>query len=236
MPRTKAINRVGLADQVYDAIEQRILDLEYGPGERLNIDQIARELEVSSTPVRDALNRMGADGLVVFTPYVGFSVRPTPEPDEIEQSFAARSCLESFATGLAATRVTEQQVARLRDMANDIAGGRYSSFAEGFRPFTRANREFHREIVALSGNRFLLSAWESLNHDELVAFTLHERGIPDLELIAKEHERIVAALASGNRQAAQGAAQSHVDDGAKRILGHMSAQAAGRRRPRPPRS
>jgi DNA-binding GntR family transcriptional regulator len=83
----------------------------------------------------------------------------------------ARACIEGFATGLAAPHWKQDELDALEHQAEAIASGRYSAHAEDFRKFTRANRDFHRTIVELSANRFLVTAWETLKHDELVAFT-----------------------------------------------------------------
>ena len=75
----KKIERVVLGDQVYEAIKERILDQAYAPGQKLNIDGLVRELKVSSTPIREALTRLVAEGLVSAAPFVGFATAVLPE-------------------------------------------------------------------------------------------------------------------------------------------------------------
>jgi DNA-binding GntR family transcriptional regulator len=76
--RATKIGRVVLGDQVYEAIKERILDQAYAPGEKLNIDRLVREFEVSSTPIREALTRLVAEGLVSAAPFVGFATAALP--------------------------------------------------------------------------------------------------------------------------------------------------------------
>jgi len=222
---TGRVARVGLAEQVYETLEHRILNMEYQGGERLNIDQIARELGVSSTPARDALTRLSAERLVVFAPYTGFTVRTAPGPDELRESFDARCCIEVVATVRAASRLSAEDLSILQELNDKIANAQYTSLAESFLHLTRTNREFHRTIVSRCGNRFLVEAWENLNHDELVAFTLHVRGVPDVERIVEEHQAIIVALECDDSVALEQAVTRHILDGAQRVSAGMLANA-----------
>ena len=70
--------RMALLDQVHSLLKERVLDQSYRPGDKLNVDALARELSVSSTPVRESLGRMVAEGLVQTQAYVGFFVADMP--------------------------------------------------------------------------------------------------------------------------------------------------------------
>jgi DNA-binding GntR family transcriptional regulator len=219
--KPSSVARLGLADQIAGTLEQRILNLEYQGGEKLVIDQLARELGVSSTPVRDALNRLSAARLVVFEPYIGFMVRPLPQLEEIRESYEARRCIETEATLLATPHMRAEDFAQLAALSREMAESEYTGSAESFILLTRANREFHRVIVARCRNRFLIEAWENLNHDELVAFTLHDRGVPDLEAIVLEHAAIVDALETKDQGRVSLAVTRHIVDGADRVYAGM---------------
>lgn len=212
------IIRSNLGDQIYDALCERILDLEYEPSERLVIDQLARELGVSGTPVRDALNRLAAERLIELTPFRGFSVLPDPTPEEIEHSFEARLAIEPFAARLGCERATEQDVDELRAIQDRIESRTYGKRSGSFARFVRLNREFHDVLVATSGNPFLVAALRSLYHEALMARTMHGRGVPDLEHVSDEHRAIIDALARRDAGAAEEAVSRHIRDGATRIL------------------
>ena len=96
MPRQK-IERVALLDQVYEVLKERILDRAYQPGARLSIDALARELQVSSTPIREALGRLTAEGLVAAAPFVGFSVASMPTRKYYLDLYAFRLVIETWA-------------------------------------------------------------------------------------------------------------------------------------------
>jgi DNA-binding GntR family transcriptional regulator len=212
------IVRSNLGDQVYDTLCERILDLEYEPSERLVIDQLARELGVSGTPVRDALNRLATERLIEFTPFRGFSVLPDPTPQEIERSFEARLAIEPFAARLGCERATEDDVGELRAIQDRIASHSYGKRSGSFARFVRLNREFHDVLVGTSGNPFLVAALRSLYHEALTARTMHGRGVPDLEHVNDEHRAIIDALERRDPDAAEAAVSRHVRDGAARIL------------------
>lgn len=223
MKARSAIVRSNLGDQVYDTLCERILDLEYEPSQRLVIDQLARELGVSGTPVRDALNRLAAERLIDFTPFRGFAVLPDPMPEEIERSFEARLAIEPFAARLGCERVDDAGVDELRAIQSRISSHSYGRRSGSFSTFVRLNREFHDALVGTSGNPFLIGALRSLYHEALVARTMHGRGVPDLEQVNDEHRAIIEALARRDPGAVEAAVASHIRDGAARLLAARQA-------------
>lgn len=214
----RVIVRSGLADQIYDALVDQILDLAYAPGERLVIDQIAREMGVSPTPVRDALTRMAGEGFIESTPFRGFTVLPVPSADEIEQSFEARVVIEAAAAQLGCRRRTDAELDELRDIQERIVAQHAGPRAKTYAPFGRLNQRFHLLLVGTSHNRFLEEALRALDHDALMARTMHGRGVPDLSDIVGEHEAILDALEARDRDRAAEAVARHINDGKARVL------------------
>lgn len=218
MTAKRAIVRSGLADQIYEALLDRVLDLSYAPGERLVIDQIAREMGVSPTPVRDALTRMAGEGFIESTPFRGFTVLPVPSADEIEQSFEARAVIEVAGVRLGCARRGDGQVAELREIHERIVGQFTSRPAKTYAPFGRLNQRFHLLLVGTSANRFLEDALRVLDHDALMARTMHGLGVPDFTHIVGEHEAIIEAVESRDEAAAAEAVETHIRHGAERVL------------------
>jgi len=220
--RPKIVRSV-LADQVYEALKDQVLNLDYHPGGRLVIDGIARDLGVSPTPVRDALARLAGEGLIESTPFRGFAVLPDPTLEQIRQSFEARAAVETAAVHLGCERATPEQLAALRNLHARIASERYGRRAESFSTFVRLNQQFHELLVATSGNEYLVDALRSLRHDALVARTRHGRGVPDLPSIVREHEAILDALERREVDAAVAAVGRHIADGAAREVAAREA-------------
>src|SRR3954468_3579974 len=99
-------------ERVYREVRERILSGAYGPGFRVVIDALAEEFEVSALPVREAIRRLEAEGLVVYRPNAGAQVAPA-EPGVFDEEMTVLAVLEGYATALAAPEMDEQAIARL---------------------------------------------------------------------------------------------------------------------------
>src|SRR5919202_2566625 len=98
----RPLRRLTLTDDVYEAVKSLIMDHRLAPGERVTIDALARQLEVSPTPVREALARLEADGLVRKRPLAGYTATPLLTRAEFEELFEMRMLLEPAAARRAA--------------------------------------------------------------------------------------------------------------------------------------
>jgi DNA-binding GntR family transcriptional regulator len=110
LPRLK---RSTLGDDVYQSLRAAVMEHTLAPGDRMNIDALARELEVSPTPVREALARLESEGLVRKRPLAGYTVSPLLTLEEFGDLFDMRLLLEPAAARWAAVRATDEQRARL---------------------------------------------------------------------------------------------------------------------------
>jgi DNA-binding GntR family transcriptional regulator len=146
-------------ERVYRILRERILAGTYGPGYRMVIDSLSAEFSVSALPVREAIRRLEAEGLVVFRPNAGAQVTPT-EPGLFEQEMTVLAVLEGFATALAAPGLTRQDLAELAaktdEMERSIA--RMDSLA-----FGRLNQEFHGLIYERCPNPSLVRMANDVN-------------------------------------------------------------------------
>ncbi len=106
-----SVNHQVLSGAVYDAVKDRIIRLELVPGKHVSIDVLAVELGVSSTPLREALNRLVAQQLVRFEPYKGFSVAPLLTYEELAQLQEVRALLERHAVQTACKKFTVESLA-----------------------------------------------------------------------------------------------------------------------------
>jgi DNA-binding GntR family transcriptional regulator len=139
-------------ERVYGAIRERILNGTYVPGHRLVIDAMAEEFEVSALPVREAIWRLQAEGLVIYRANVGAQVAPA-DPGVFEEEMTIFAILEGFATAITAPRLGKKQIARLREINESMvdAMGRLDSLA-----FGRLNQEFHYVIYENCPNAALV--------------------------------------------------------------------------------
>jgi DNA-binding GntR family transcriptional regulator len=140
-------------EMVYRAIRERILNGEYGPGYRVVIDSLADEFNVSALPVREAIRRVEAEGLVVYRPNAGATVAPA-EPGVFDEEMTVLGLLEGYATALAAPQLGEPEIKRLREINAQMveAIDRLDSLG-----FGRLNQEFHAVISEHCPNEALVS-------------------------------------------------------------------------------
>jgi DNA-binding GntR family transcriptional regulator len=218
-----------LTDAAYQALKNLILTKTFTPGQRLNVDELAEQLGMSRTPVKDALNALATEGLVEIVPRRGTFVAGLA-PEEIAEVFELRRALELLAAELLVARVTGEDLRRLRRHLADLdaatAGGDVDEHM-------RHNLAFHRLFVDLAGNKKLIELYEGLNVHIQIA-RVHARAgdwqrrraqeqaehraiIEALE--AKDAPRLVAAVNAHIRRAKESLAQDlqkEVGDGLSR--------------------
>src|SRR5262245_52210340 len=140
------IPRDGLTDRAYETLRDRILDGRLAPAERLQIDRLSKELGVSHTPVREALNRLTSEKLVTLAPYKGFSVTPLLDVESLRQLLEARRVIELGALERSVRLATTSDLDGLRQVLAKLDG----IVAEpelDIVSFNQLDAEFHRMTV-----------------------------------------------------------------------------------------
>ncbi len=205
-----------LTQLVYQALRDAIISKRLPPGERVSEASLARQLRVSKTPVREALLRLHAIGLVEADGGRGGRiVRPSAEL--IRHTYEVRSALESLAARLAAERATPAQRSQLLEFAAASLAAAQDQDLDGFR---RHDEAFHDVLAAASANSYLARLIDN-------AYTLtgaaRQRDVPragDSTDCATGHIRIAEAVAGGDAAAATAAAAAHVE-----MVGRLVLQA-----------
>lgn len=181
-----------LSDRIRRELARRIVEGELKPGERLVEMRIAEEFASSQTPVREALRELEALRLVESAPYKGTWVREVAEREMVE-AYMIRGALERLACETAPP-IPRATTAGLREV---VAAMRAAAEAENPEEYARLNFDFHRGIVAASGNQTLLHMWESLAFEARVRLTL-ARQTSDWSARAAWHNTVVDALEAGD--------------------------------------
>ena len=210
--RTIGADHVALREQVLAELRRRIVDGDYAQGERLTETRLADDFGVSRNPVREALRVVEAEGFVQILPRRG-AVVATLDETAVRDLFAVREQLETLAAGLAAERATDKDVARLRRLLEDASA---ATDAKDFDQVAELNSAFHRAVIDVSGNRWLLSISAAMYHHVHWVFRVGaaQRAPHSWE----EHIRLVEAIAAGDAEAASTAARVHVEAAAKAAL------------------
>lgn len=209
-------SRTSLADIAYDAISEAIIDRRFGPSEKLNIDSLAEELDMSNTPVREALTRLAIERLAIQdSHHRGYAVAPLLNSDEFYQLFDLRRLLENHALEIA--EFDPDAIANLEEIVAQMPFMDTGPVYHDYREYILADSKFHHILVRMSANHFLVQAWEDL-HFHLHAGRLYAgTGVIDFRQGLEEHRAIVNALQSGDRDQVLQMANEHIKNARTRL-------------------
>jgi len=191
---------------VFERLREAILTGYFRPGQRLVERELAEAMQISRTPIREALRKLEKEKLVTNIPYRGVFVSEV-SAKTAREVYQVRMVLEGLATALAAARATPQDLALLRGIMEDlekaVAEGRLEQVIEG-------NKRFHTAIAEIAGNEVLRDVLRGLQaHVSLLRVTsLSQPGRPEATL--KEHRAIYEAIAAGDPEQAEKLAADHV--------------------------
>ncbi len=207
--------RGSAADRVYEYVKAGVLARRFDAQDLLTEGQIAEAVGVSRTPVREGLLRLQAEGMLRLLPKRGALVLPVTAA-EMADVLEARRLVESYAARKAASHADTRG---LRDaLAEHLDAMRAAMKARDASAYVRADRAFHAEIVALTGNEIIISLYRSLRDRQLrmgVVNLLDDGGravdLARMRSTLAEHEAIVHAIAARSLRAVDHAVTEHLD-------------------------
>jgi DNA-binding GntR family transcriptional regulator len=198
-PRTKS-------EAAYMRIRRRILDGRLAPGSSIDQEEIAAELGLSTTPVREALRRLESERLVVGRAHRDTIVAPLPM-EVVENVYQVRQAMDPLAASLAATNASDRQRA---DMLAVLESGEPGIDDAAAR--VHYNRSVHRGIYSACGNEILVelldSMWDVTDRYQRIAMLKTGKAIIDID--SSEHVRIIEAVVNRRSSDAANLMQSHV--------------------------
>lgn len=192
-----------LADAVYGRLHQDILLGRLRPNTLLTETELADRLQVSRTPIRESLQRLAKDGLIVTRRRRWFVVEPTL--DEIHDSYDVRAALESHAARLATERATDAELVEITT-ALDSRG----RAGPGVEDFVASNERFHRLVVEASHSPRLVAAIEHSRHFYFNAQVARLYDSSDLDASHHQHESLVQAIRARDGDAADQITREHI--------------------------
>lgn len=205
---------LSLARRAYEALKGDILTCELAPGAQIFEAELAARYGMSKTPVREALNLLGQEGLVQVLPRRGYLVAPVTLRD-VQEVFQLRLLLETAAAELAAEHITEEGLRQLKA----LVAVRYTyRDRASYARFLRANRAFHVAVAEASGNRRLALFVGKLLEDmeRILHLGLDLRDSADE--MAAEHAELVDALLLGDAALAGRVVTAQLQTSRKRVL------------------
>jgi DNA-binding GntR family transcriptional regulator len=205
-PTIKLDNYKPLRDIVFDAIKEAILTGRLKPGERLMEVQLAEEMGVSRTPVREAIRKLELEGLVVMVPRKGAYVSGLTLKD-VAEVFEIRSSLEGLAATLAAERITEDEIKSLDKILSDITQASEKGDTE---TVIKKDMEFHQVLFSASRNQRLAQIINNLK-EQIDRFRIQSFSNPvRVKSVLSEHKGIIDAIKQGDAENAEKLAKAHI--------------------------
>jgi len=201
---------------VAEAIRQAIVDGGLAPGARLKEEELARELGISRTPVREALLVLQAEGLVDAAPNRGATVR-AHDAEDLNDLYQLRALLEGYAARRAAARASEDLVRELWascDRFEELSGG-------DVRDLVRENVFFHSAILEAAGSDRLSSMVRKVIELPLVYKSYIWYSPDQKQISAHYHRQIVNALTAGDAERAELVMKEHVYEARDLLVAHV---------------
>ena len=193
------------SDIAVQALKQAVLTGRYAPGDWLRQNDVARDLGLSSTPVREALRELHVEGILEYEPHRGMRV-PEINLCKLERLYSVRALLEGHAAGLAAIRITDADLALLeqeqRLMLTQLDEGRLIELIAG-------DEALHLQIYAIADNEYLLKAIKLLwqQFPRYLLWSIPERARTSVD----EHPQLIHALATRDAAVAELSCRLHLE-------------------------
>ncbi len=238
-PAKRTPRRSVLSDEIYDMIKTMIFDHEIAPGARVNIDALALRLDVSQTPVREALARLEADGLIAKVPLKGYKATELLSIKEFNDLFQFRLLIEPWAAETAAKLIDNTGKTALKAEMQSAKTAIKFAGDNQFEMLAEHDSRFHMLISSISGNQTVADSYER-THCHLHLFRLYMANKLDRlggqtsaafvqelfeqyyqgssgQLAIKEHDVIAKAILNRDPKAAKAAMHSHIECSLKRF-------------------
>ncbi|ASU78286.1 GntR family transcriptional regulator [Actinopolyspora erythraea] len=210
--------RPQLPEEVAVHIREQIITGQVQEGEYLRLDQLAEELGISVTPVREALIALSAEGFVELEPRQGFAVAP-PSRQDLDDIFELRAVLAGKLAGRCTGRITEERLERLRTLQHELSRADESGdTATAAESLTR----FHRELGEASGAHKLAWFFELASRYAPREQALAAAGWP--RSCVREHGAVLRALESGDPGSAEETMREHLRTLGKLLIDYLDAR------------
>lgn len=210
LARDGAKDRLLASERAYKYLRESVYNGLFKPGTIITEDEVANVVGVSRTPVREAIRRASADGILELEGFHRARVSNFTD-DDIREIFEIRAVLEAMAAERAATRITAEEIEQLEQLTDALEGATRAGDAYLFRQFADFNNAFHTVILKAAQSSQLLKALEHLIETPLI---LHKQFegllIGNLERTIRHHRSIITALKAKDPKWAHAEMMTHL--------------------------
>lgn len=216
----KLDNYKPLRDVVFNTLREAIIKGNLKPGERLMEVQLAEEMGVSRTPVREAIRKLELEGLVVMVPRKGAYVAGLSLKDAADL-FEVRISLEGLAAALSAERITEEELKSMEKILEEITEAAEREDAE---TVMKKDVEFHQILFSTTRNSRLAQIINGLK-EQIDRFRIQSFRNPErMKAINKEHAKIINAIRNGDSELAEKLAREHIEKVESNVMNVLRKQ------------
>jgi DNA-binding GntR family transcriptional regulator len=194
------------SDRAYEQLLEMVLDLRLAPGEVVNEQALAAQLDIGRMPVHEAVTRLAADRLAIIMPRRGTVVSPIALKDVVDM-FEAREAIECGVAYVAASRATEEDLAQLLELIHVADGARDEQHPE---EYLKADHAFHTFLVHMIKNPLLQDAADRLLLHNLRFWRLYFSARPAQHTSMLSHEKLHDAISSHDSAKAEQAMREHI--------------------------
>ena len=212
------------ADLAYERIRKDLVAGRWPSGTHLRETEVAAELGMSRTPVREAIRRLSAEAALHFEPHLGAKV-PGWTPHDLEEIFSLRLNLEGLAAELAAENASPEQVAELERLAQDMAEAAIQDDRQLGR-VADSNAAFHRLIIESSGNGRLERLVDLVTELPLVVRTFRHYDDRAMRRSVSHHFELVEAIRARDGRWARSVMEAHLRAGREVMLARLTLEGA----------
>jgi DNA-binding GntR family transcriptional regulator len=205
-------------DDAYAALRERILSGHIGSGERLGEMELSQQLGVSRTPIREALRRLSADGLVELSPNRGARVTEW-SVDDLNEIYRLRALLEGYGASLAAHRIESATIATLSTLCDEMEHCARRGGSRDLDRLANINSQFHATILDTVGSNRLVGLLATVVQVPLVLRAFHQYSPEQLTRSMSQHRDLVAALSVRDGDWAEMVMRAHVLAARNALLG-----------------
>ena len=207
-----------LNDVVYDLLRERILRYDFAPGQRLDLPELEATLQISRTPLKNALTRLEAEGLVEVQPRRGTFVAPL-NTAKLDEAYKIRSAFELYVALCLFKYLMPEDFAFFEEIRNSLnelaAAGDWQSVIYDY---LELDRQLHERFVARGGTPRMLQLFQQMNVHMQVARIIRGYQPRDFEAMHFEHEQIFAALEDRSQERLSAALLNHLEASRSRVL------------------